>query len=390
MPHGRIAILGLLTVVAYGSWFYGFGVLLDDIALDLGSGVGVLTAGYALAQVLTGVLGLVAGRALDRHGAALPFAAGAALGPAAIIASTFAQNPALFALAFGVGGGVIGATGFYHLTQSVVARLSPGSEARAIAALTVWGAFASPVLIPLTEVSRRLVGWRDTLRLGALAVGVVLVLSSLTVDRSRLAASASPSSSPVAAVREALTRRDVRRLAVSALAGSFGASVLIVLQVPAMVAGGISRSTAASLAGARGVAQLFGRLPLGRVLRRVSARRALRAAKVMVAIGAVLLAFSANLVVAVAFVVVAGTGIGAASPLEGIYAREVLPPHDLGTLMGALHLLLGVAAGLGPLMAGLVVDLTGRTWSGLVLASATVLFGAAVLKERTPASDDLR
>ena len=66
--------------------------------------------------------------------------------------------------------------------------------------------------------------------------------SSLTVDRSRLAASASPSSSPVAAVREALTRRDVRRLAVSALAGSFGASVLIVLQVPAMVAGGISRS----------------------------------------------------------------------------------------------------------------------------------------------------
>ena len=64
MPHGRIAILGLLTVVAYGSWFYGFGVLLDDIALDLGSGVGVLTAGYALAQVLTGVLGLVAGLSL--------------------------------------------------------------------------------------------------------------------------------------------------------------------------------------------------------------------------------------------------------------------------------------------------------------------------------------
>lgn len=379
-PSWRIGLLGLLTIVAYGSWFYGFGVLIDDIAAELPGGLAPLTAGYAIAQVLTGVLGVVAGRLLDRSGARRPFVVGAAVGPTLLVACTFTDQPWVFALLFGAGGGVVGSTAFYHLTQTVSARLAVGHEARAIARLTIWGAFASPVLIPVTEVLRATVGWRDTIRLGAATVAVVLAAAAAFVDPTGRTASGSPTANPLVAVGLALTDRRIRRLALSSLAGSFAMSVLVVLQVPMMVAGGLERSTAAGLAGARGLAQLLGRLPLGFVLGRWSARASLRAAKFAVGGGALLLAATSSITVAVLFVIVAGAGIGAVSPLEGIYAREVLPPHDLGTLMGALHLLLGVAAGLGPVVAGLIVDLSGRTSSGLVLAAVAAFVAAGLLR----------
>jgi MFS family permease len=380
IPNLHIAVLGLLTIVAYGSWFYGFGVLVDSIAQDYGTGVGILLAGFGLAQMLTGVLGVVAGRLLDRRGASITFAAGAVSGPPLIYLSTHAGTAPLFALCFGLGGGIIGATGFYQVTQSVAARLAPGDESRSIARLTIWGALSSPIMIPLTELARQSIGWRHTLRLGALAVAIVLTASALTVDRARASRSAHPAESPLQAVTAAIAAPDVRRLALSSLAGSFATSVLIVLQVPAMVAAGLERPTAAAMAAARGIAQLFGRLPLGWLLQHVSARRALRLSKALVAVGAVVLVVAGTPLMAAVFVLIAGVSIGAISPLDGIYAREVLPEHDLGTLMGALFLLSGIAAGLGPLAAALLVDLTGITSSGLVLAAAMAALSAAVLR----------
>jgi MFS family permease len=380
LPTARIALLGILTIVAYGTWFYGFGVLIDEIDAELPGGLFPLTAGYAMAQILTGVLGVVAGRLLDKKGARVPFALGAATGPVLFLGSSYASDPWVFSVLFGAGGGIVGATAFYHLTQTVAARLAVGAEIRAIARLTIWGAFASPVLIPVTEVLRATVGWRVTLRLGAVSVGAILALAALKVDPQILTRAGAPSPSPLAAVRAAIMVPRIRRLALSSLASSLGASVLVVLQVPVMVAGGLDRATAAGLAGARGLAQLLGRLPLTMLLRHVSPRTALRGAKVTIGIGALLLAAATNLPVAIAFVVVAGLGIGAVSPLEGIYAREVLPAEDLGTLMGALHLLLGVAAGLGPLLAGVIVDISGVIWSGLILAAAGAFVGAALLR----------
>ena len=382
VPRFRIGILGILTIVSYGSWFYGFGVLLDEMADDFGSGVGVLTFGYAIAQVLTGVFGMLVGRMLDHRGARRPFAFGAVIGPGLMVASTWVSSPLLFAVLFGLGGGVIGATSFYHLTQTVAARIAKGAEARAIAQLTIWGAFSSPLLIPLTELARSTMGWRNTVRTGALVVGVVLVICAAIVDQSGETRSELPSGSSRLALRTAWGNPRVRRFAWSSLCGSFGTSIVMVLQIPAMVAGGLDRSTAASMAGARGFAQLLGRLPLGRVLTVHPSRHVLIGAKLLVAVGAVLLSLSGNVTIALLFVVVAGIGIGATSPLDGIYAREVLPENDLGTLMGSMHFAGGLASGLGPLFGAVVIDLTDRTWTALVVAALVIVLGTLALVER--------
>ena len=104
-----IALLGVLTIVAYGSWYYGFGVLVGDISHDLQSPDRTMAIGFGLANVLTGVLGALAGRNLDRHGVRRIFLVGGFAGGGLLAVSSMA-TPWSFAVVFGVAGGLIGAT----------------------------------------------------------------------------------------------------------------------------------------------------------------------------------------------------------------------------------------------------------------------------------------
>ena len=53
--------LGVLTVAVYGSWYYGFGVLIDDIGDGLDMSATALGLSFGFAQVLLGVLSIVTG-----------------------------------------------------------------------------------------------------------------------------------------------------------------------------------------------------------------------------------------------------------------------------------------------------------------------------------------
>ena len=55
-PDWPVDVLGILTIAVYGSWYYGFGVLIDDIGAGLGAGSAALGLAFGLAQVLLGAL----------------------------------------------------------------------------------------------------------------------------------------------------------------------------------------------------------------------------------------------------------------------------------------------------------------------------------------------
>lgn len=379
--RARLGVLGGLTIIAYGSWFYGFGVLFDAIGSALRSSDQVLTAGFGLAHLLTGVLGIVAGRSLDRRGVRAVFAVGATAGGGLLWLSSMADRPWTFALLFGSAGGVIGSTGFYAMTQSVAARLAPGSETLSIARLTVWGAFSSPLFIPGTGLANRWWGWRTTLRIDAVLVATAFAVAALVIDRAGRTASVRSTGSPIVAVRSAFAMKPIRRLVLSGSSAAAGTSILLVYQVPLLVAAGISAALAPTLAGARGFAQLFGRLPLPRVVSRYGVRSSLRLARAALGVSCLLVLVSGHLALAIVYVVVAGTSIGAMSPLDGIYARQLLPPEDLGTLMGAVALLTGLASAIGPFFAAALVDITGSRRAAALLAAGCAVAGALTLHD---------
>lgn len=371
----------MLTIVTYGSWFYGFGVLLADISHDLRSRDRTMALGFGLANILTGVLGAVAGRNLDRHGVRRIFVVGGLVGGGLLAASSWMNSPWSFALVFGIAGGLIGATGFYSVTQAVAARTSPGVQARAITRLTIWGAFSAPLFIPATDAARRWWGWRTTLRLDAVLV-VAAFLAAIASDPLRATKARRPSRSSLRSARAALGDPTIRRLAGSAAASAAAMEILLLYQVRIMIAVGVAVAAASWFAGARGLAQLLGRLPLTRTVDRFGVRPTLCAARIGLSIGCLSIVLSGHTWSALVYVVVAGATIGALSPLEGIFAATTLPQDDLGSLMGGLALLSGVAGACGPILAAVIVDATHRTVDAAILAAGCAALGVVILPAR--------
>jgi len=377
--HWRLDVLGMLAVLVYGSWFYGFGVIIDDVGDDLGVGLGVLGFAYGAANILTGVFAVFAGRRLDVRG---PFAVFIAVGPLGCMLyalSAATHSPVLFVMAFSLGGGLMGASAFYAMTQAVAVRLFPDDPIRTITRITIWGALSSPIAIPLTEVMRDTLGWRQAVVIPAIIAAGAYAITAFATRNMRATHVQQRSSGLLAAIRYALGHRAIRLNIAASFTTSIGVSVLLVFQVPTMKWAGLTAATAASLAGLRGVFQLAGRLPLPRLVERSDAWRLLGVSRVVVGVSCLVILGSGNVAIAIVYVVVAGAAIGALSALDGMVSRELLPPDDFGSLMGAMAFIYSIGSGVAPIIAGQLNDVTGSPLASMTLAGISSFVSAALL-----------
>ncbi len=377
LAHRAIGVLGLITICVYGAWYYAFGVLLDPIIADTGWNEAVLASSFSLGILGIGVGSLFGGRLLDRLGTRWVFGLAATVGGGALLAATMATNLALFVLFSSVGMGVFGALGFYHVTMAAVVRLHPEESGRAIAALTIWGALASPIYLPLAAWLVERHGWRTTSQLLVLSAIIMLIVGALSLPRPEALPDLGPPPGLRAVAASAVSTAEARAFTVAVALIGVTISILLSYQVPIMSAAGLPLTTAATMAGVRGFSQLGGRLPLGFLLKRIEARTALFIALGAVTVGTLLLGLAGTVPVALLFAVVAGFGIGAYSPLQGIYAAELFDHRAIGATMGLYTSVSMLAGSLGPFAGGLIVELTGdRRW---IAVAASVTAVASVL-----------
>jgi MFS family permease len=112
------------------------------------------------------------------------------------------------------------------------------------------------------------------------------------------------------------------------------------------------------------------------IVSRLGVSGAYRLAIVSTSIGLVLLAFAGSPPVAALYALVAGFGVGAMSPLQGMQSHELFGEAALGTAMGLTFLVFLVVGSLGPALAGVLADATGSR-AVPVLAAALVTLVAA-------------
>lgn len=378
MPRGRIAVLGLITIAVYGSWFYSFGVLLDPIVADTGWSETAVAAVFSSSALIAGFGALAGGVILDRLGARIVFGVAAVVGGGALALAAGAGSAAAFALAGAVGGGVLASLGFYHVTQTVAVRISPGAEDRSIAVLTIWGAFASAIYIPLTAWLVTRLDWRSTLLILAISTAVVLLAGVVFIDTRPREDAERPAL--LRDVGGSLRSGRTRRFLISQALAGVGVGTILVYQVPAMTAAGLALGAASFWAGFRGFAQLGGRLPLMPMVRRIGIANSLRLSYAAIAVGAVALAFAGNQVLAAAYAILAGFGIGAVSPLIGMHSRAVFGEASLGTAMGLVSLVFQVANAVGPVAAATVAESTGSRALPVAVSGAIVGVAALVVR----------
>ena len=382
MPSGRswwrLDALGILTIVVYGTWFYGFGVLFEDLTVVQRVSSGTLGLTYGAANLLAGAGAIATGRRLDTIG---PRAVLGIIGPmgACIYAASASFSGTTFLIAYALGGGVMGACGFYSFTQPLAVRTVDSDAARAITRLTIWGALSSPIMIPLTEALRSRFGWESAIRLPALVTSIVFVTcAAICIPRT---ASAPAKETLGGALRMAARDWRLRRFALAAFLSGIAASTLLVYQVPTMTWAGTTSSVAAGLASARGLMQLAGRLPLVPAMRRFGAPRLMITARALLGVGALLLLGSGQWAIAIIYVAIAGITIGALSALDGIVARSVIGTENLGTIMGGVGLVSTLGGSLGPILGGQLRDAFDSPVASMLLVTgsaslATVVFAS--------------
>ena len=341
--------LGVLTVVAYGTWFYGFGVLFTDLSNFPGVSASTLGITFGIAQLISGIGAVATGRRLDVFGPRAVLGVIGPLGASIYFASSFATGT-MFLVMYSLGGGLIGAAGFYSFTQPLAVRVASIDSTRAITRLTIWGAFSSPVMIPLTEVLRANYDWRTAVRLPA-----VLTIVSFFVAASLCRVEIAPTEKPpalITSLRSALSNSRIRLFTIGAFLSSIAVSTLLVFQVPTMTAAGISTATAALLASVRGFMQLAGRIPLVSAINRFTAPRLIVVSRFTLGLSALFLLGSGNITFAIMYIVFAGITIGALSALDGVAARGIVQPEVFGTVMGGIGLITTLGGALGPIFAG--------------------------------------
>jgi MFS family permease len=373
-PAGEavIVLLASMTMTAYGSWIYAFGVLLDDLVADLGAREGALVGAFGVAQLLAGVGSVIAGRTLDKRGST-PVFLGGALGALVLGSSALATTPLAFGVLYAVGSGFVGACGFYHISQTCASRLFPGRETHAITRLTLYAAFSAPVFYPLTAWLVQRGGWQLGVMVAA-AMTVVLFLAAI-------GAAATPPADREGTHRLTMDglRGPARRYALGVIIAAGTIQVLSVYQVPVMVASGLALGTASTLAGARGIAQFLGRLPLARLAAHFGAAPALRVSIAMMAVGTGMLALSESVVMAATAMLITGLAIGAQSPLVGIRGREVFDERVLGTALGTVTLGTFVAGAVTPVAAGALVEASGTRLAAVAVGAAVAVLATIIV-----------
>ncbi len=400
MNHLAIALLGLVTIVAYGSWYYAFGVLLDPIRIDTGWSEAALAGSFSIGIVAVGFGAIAGGRLLDRIGSRAVLLLGGIGGGVALLATSYAGHPVVFAATSATAMGFLGSFGFYHATMTTAVRVNPENPTKAIAALTIWGAFASVIYLPATAALVARLDWRPTIRILAAVVIVVFGVAVAVLpsgddsdsdsdpdresDPDADPASESGSADPPS-IRQILAAtvdgRERRAFTAAVALGGVAMSTVLVYQVPTMTAVGLPLATAATMAGVRGFSQTGGRIPLTRIIAKVGTSGALVLAFVSMTIGGSLLAFSGNVPVALAFAVLTGFGIGAYSPLQGIKAEELFDRGTLGATMGAYSTIMMLSGAVGPAAAGLLADFTGdRRMVALIIVGSAAGAGLAAVR----------
>lgn len=372
--------LGLATIAAYGVAYYSFGVLIDPIRAQTGWSTAALGAVFSAVLVVGGIGGIAGGRFADRAGVRPALLIAGSVGAGAMLVSSYQHQLVLFGAFYALGAGVIAALGFYHVTQPAAIRAATQQPERAVVWLTIFGALASPIFLPLTAALVSAVGWRETLRVLAAAAALpLLTVGTLVSDRPRTPENSRRSSQVVDVLRDAWRIRAFRRWVISSLISGAAVDVVLTYQVPAMVSAGLSIGAAATVAGLRGFTQLAGRVPLGPVLARIGTRRTPIASLLLGATGTLMLLIAGNLGAALAYTVLAGVAFGSISTLQGIYTNELVGQHDLSLLMGAQAAVFAIGGAAGPLLAGLVVAGTGSYLPVLLATSGGLLVAAQVL-----------
>ena len=375
--HGVVvSALGITQTLAWSSTYYLTAVFADPISAALGLPRVWWFGIFSAALLLSGLLGPLAGRMIDRYGGRDVLAATNLVFATGLMTLSFATGPAGLALAWAILGIGMG-FGLYEAAFATVAGLYGRDARNAITGITLFAGFASTIGWPTSAIFIDRFGWRGA----CLAWAGLHLLIGLPINRLLVPKTTTPA--PAAVHPQEAGSGAGATWTMIVLAGVFGATWFVTTAMAAhlprlLQAMGSSQTAAVAAASLVGPAQVAARLVEFGLLRRLSPMISARLATGLHPVGAVLLAMFGP-VMAIPFVLLHGAGNGMLTIARGTLPLALFGPTGYGLRTGLLTAPARILQGGAPVLFGLVLDRGGPLAALLLSGSLTGLSFLALL-----------
>jgi MFS family permease len=254
-----VAGLSVTETVSWGILYYAFAIFLLPLQDALDASATQVAGALSVALLISAVAGLRVGRFLDRHSPRALMTTASVAGALLVAAWSQVDSIAHLYLVW-AGIGVVMACVLYEPAFVVLAKHFHSAAERRLAMtiMTLAGAFASFIFLPLSHVLLEAHGWRTALLLLAAVLAVTTIpLHALVL---RAAPPIAHHDTTGADAGEVLRSVPFRLLTAAFFLGSIAGTAAVVLAVPTLAGRGFDPGFAAFAVGLVGLSQIPGRL----------------------------------------------------------------------------------------------------------------------------------
>ncbi|HEY8605797.1 MAG TPA: MFS transporter [Noviherbaspirillum sp.] len=354
-PWRIVRLLALTQLVSWGSLFYAFAILANDIERELGWRTEAVFGAYSWSLLLAGLAATPAGMLIDRFGGRTVMACGSVLAAAGMALVGSSASLSGYFLGWSLVGVAMAAV-LYEAAFATINREFLHAARKGISLLTLFGGLASTVFWPLTLKLNQLVGWRDTLLIYAAVQLLLCAPAHLLLGAPGPRRRHAKPDAAGATLGEALRTPAFWKLAIAFSCNLFIFSGLAVHLIPLLQRLGHSATAAVLVSTLIGPMQVAGRIA---ELAFASRLRAQTVGKLTFAVlPAALLAllfFGEHQPAVALFCMLYGASNGVLTIVRGTLPQELFGRDNYGAIAGALGGPALVAKAAGPLAAAAIV-----------------------------------
>jgi MFS family permease len=384
-----VLVLGVTETVSWGILAYSLSVFIDPMSSELGWSRAAIAGGLSVMLVVSGLVGIPAGRWLDEHGARLLMTGGSVLGAVLVAAWSQVRDLTAFYAIWLLMGLAFASTNYAPAFATVTAWFRR-DRSRALTAITLMAGFASTIFVPLAAWLVALEGWRGALLTLAIVLAVVTVPLHALVLRRRpadlgLGVDGDPLADPVRVVEEpvaidATLREALRHESFPWLGAAFAVYALGVAIPVHFVAflrdEGYPIAFAAIATGAIGAAQVLGRVVFAPLEGRLSPRTHSVLIYVTAPLALVVLLTVPGVVGVVAFVILFGGARGMETLLRSTLVAGLYGTRRFASIASVLAFFTTLTQAVAPFSLGAVYDATGTYVPGLWALAGLLCFAS--------------
>jgi MFS family permease len=390
--YGYVIVIATFIMMVLGwGMFFIYGVFFRPLMDDFNWTRAVTSGAFSMSVLVSGIVGIIAGRLSDRVGPKIVILFCTALLTLGYMLMALVQSTWQFYFLYGI---VIasGVGGFWAPQVSTVARWFIGRRGMMTGIVSggiSFGTLVLPLIVtPLLDAYE----WRTTYFIIGIAIFFIVGIAAqfikpspqkmgllpYTNAKSRILSSVQSSSFTF---KEAVLTHQFWMVAV--IYFFFGVAQLTVMvhMVPQATGMGISAINAAGILSVVGGVSLAGRIIMGLVSDRVPVKISAILSLVLMLVAFIWLQQADSLWKLYVFAVFFGFGYGGLSCLQSLIAAELFGLVSLGMLTGIFSLSFNIGGAIGPVLAGFVFDINDSyTWAFIgCLISIIVALGICLL-----------